>query len=81
MLRTILSASSYLQPERERPNMERKYMNSDKAQWKEPEFMTLISEVSGGKNIRSKQAHVLKYKSQSKTQAKPEEPESRSRHW
>jgi len=39
------------------------YMNSDKAQWKEPLFTTLNSEVGGGKNTRSMQAHVLQYKS------------------
>ena len=38
-------------------------MNSDKAQLKEPELTTLFSEVNGGTNIHSKQAHVLQYKS------------------
>jgi len=51
--------------------MERKYMNSDKAQWNEPELTTLISEVGSGKNIQSKQAHVPQYKSQSKTTRSP----------
>jgi len=32
--------SGHLQHERERPDMERKYMNSDKAQRKEPELAT-----------------------------------------
>ena len=31
--------------------MERKYMNPDKAQWKEPELTILISEVGGGTNM------------------------------
>jgi len=31
--------------------MKRKYMNSDKVQWKEPELTTFISEVGGGANI------------------------------
>jgi len=29
--------------------MKRKYMNTDNAQWKEPELTTLISEVGVGK--------------------------------
>jgi len=37
-------------------------MNSDKAQWKETEIRVLISEVSGGPNVESKQAHVLQHK-------------------
>jgi len=51
LLRTIFFDSGHLQHERERPDMERKYMNTDKGQWKEPEFTTLISEVGGGRNI------------------------------
>jgi len=51
LLRTILFYSGHLQQERERADMERKYMNSDKAQWKEPEFATFFSEVDGGTNI------------------------------
>jgi len=42
--------------------MKRKYMNTDKTQWKEPELTTLISEVGGGTNMQSKPAHVLHYK-------------------
>jgi len=38
--------------------MKRKYMNTDNAQWKEPELTTLISEVGGGTNM---QARVLQY--------------------
>jgi len=34
-------------------------MNSHKTQCKEPELTNLISEVGGGTNIQSKQAHVL----------------------
>jgi len=48
--------------EREKPDMERKYVSSDMAQRKEPELTNLISEVGGGTNIQSKQAH-LQYKS------------------
>jgi len=40
-------------------NIKRKYMNTDNAQWKEPELTTLISEVGGGTNM---QARVLQYK-------------------
>jgi len=39
-LRTILFYSGHLQHDRERPDMERKYMNSDKSQRKEPELTT-----------------------------------------
>jgi len=39
-LLTIFFHSGYLQHERERPDMERKYMNSDKAQVTEPESIT-----------------------------------------
>jgi len=46
--------------------MERKYMNSDKGHWKEPELTTLVSEVDGDTNIQSKQARVLQSKSQPK---------------
>jgi len=41
--------------------MKQKYMNTYKAQWKEPELTTLISEVGGGAYVQSKQAHVLQY--------------------
>ena len=43
-------------------NMKRKYMNTDNAQWKEPELTTLISEVGGSTNMQSMQARVLQYK-------------------
>jgi len=39
--------------------MKQKYMNNDKAQWKEPKLTTLISEVGGGTNMQNKQAHIL----------------------
>jgi len=42
--------------------MKRKYMNTDNAQWEEPELTTLISEVSGSTNMQSMQARVLQYK-------------------
>jgi len=42
--------------------MKRKYMNTDKAQWKELELTTIISEVGGGTNMQSKQARILQYK-------------------
>jgi len=40
LLRTMLFYSGRLQHERERPDMERKYMNSDKVQRKEPVLTT-----------------------------------------
>jgi len=43
--------------------MQWKYMNSDKAQWKEPELTALISEVGGGPDIQSRQAQFLQCKS------------------
>ena len=43
-------------------NMKRKYMNTDNAQWKEPELTNLISEVGGSTNMQSMQARVLQYK-------------------
>jgi len=52
--------------------MKRKYMNTDKAQWKKPELTTLISEVGGGTNMQSMQARVLQYKAWSKTRVNPE---------
>jgi len=59
--------------------MERKYMNSNKVQSKESELVTYWSGTLGdGTNIQSKQACVIRYKSQSKTRAKPEEPVCRS---
>ena len=42
--------------------MKRKHMNTDNAQWKEPELTTLISEVGGSTNMQSMQARVLQYK-------------------
>ena len=42
--------------------MKQKYMNTDKAQWKEPELTTLISEVGGRTNMQSMQARVLQCK-------------------
>jgi len=41
--------------------MKRKYMNTDKTQWKEPK-LTLISEVGGVTNMQSTPARVLHYK-------------------
>jgi len=38
--RTVLFYSGHLQHERERPNMERRYINSDKTQRREPELTT-----------------------------------------
>jgi len=42
--------------------MKRKYLNTDNAQWKEPDLTTLISEVGGGTHMQSKQACFLQYK-------------------
>ena len=60
-----------------RPDLQRKYMNTDKARLKEPEWTTLISEVGSGTNVQVKQVHVLQYQLYSKTRA---EPECRIRH-
>jgi len=43
--------------------MERKCMNSDNAQGKEPDLTTFISEVGDGTNKQRKQARVLQCKS------------------
>jgi len=43
-IRTIFLDSDHLQHERERPDMKRKYMNSDKAQRKEPELTSFFSQ-------------------------------------
>ena len=59
----IFCDSRHLQNEHKRPDMKRKYMNTDKAHWKEPKLTTLISEVDCGTNIQSRQAHVVRYKS------------------
>jgi len=48
LLRTILFCSGHLQHERERPEMERKEMNSDKAKRKERELTTQWSGTVGG---------------------------------
>jgi len=40
LLRTILFCSGHLQHKRERPDMKRKYINSDKVQRKKPELTT-----------------------------------------
>jgi len=42
--------------------MKRTYMNTDNAQWKEPELTTLISEMGGSTNMQNMQARVLQYK-------------------
>jgi len=48
-------------------------MNTDNAQWKEPELTTLISEVGGSTNMQSiMQARVLQYKAWSKARVDPE---------
>ena len=52
LLRTMFY-SGHLQHERKRPDIERKSMNSDKAQWKESELTTLISEPCRGTNIKA----------------------------
>jgi len=42
--------------------MKRKYMNTEKTQWKKPELTTLICEVGDGTNMQSKQSRVPQYK-------------------
>ena len=52
--------------------MKRKYMNTDKTQWKEPELTTLTGEMGGSTNMQSMQDRVLQYKAQSKARVDPE---------
>ena len=47
-------------------------MNTDNAQWKEPELTTLMSEVGVSTNMQSMQARVLQYKASSKARVDPE---------
>jgi len=61
LLRTIVFDLGHLQHECESADMERKYLNSDKAQWIDPMLTTLISEVGGDTNIQSNQACILQY--------------------
>jgi len=56
----------------QKANMKQKYMNIDRAQCKEPELTTLISEVGGSTNMQSMQARVLQYKAYSKARVDPE---------
>jgi len=55
--------SGHLQHEHKRPDMEQKYMNSNRAQRKEPELTIWSGTVGGGTNVQSKQLRVLRYKS------------------
>jgi len=41
--------------------MERKYLNSNKAQRIDPKLTTIISEMRGATNIQSNQACILQY--------------------
>ena len=50
----FIALHTCLQHERERPDMERKYMNSDNAQWKDPKLTTLV--CSGWRHKYTKQA-------------------------
>jgi len=50
----FIALHTCLQHERERPDMERKYMNSDNAQWKDPKLTTLM--CSGWRHKYTKQA-------------------------
>jgi len=72
----IFCDSDHLQNKHEMPDMKRKYMNTDKVQWKEPELTTLVGEVVGGTNIQNKQAHVLHYVKRNRRLGL-----SPSRHW
>jgi len=54
LLRMIVFDWGHLRNERARPDVERKYMDTDKVRCKEPELTTLIREVGGGTNIQSK---------------------------
>ena len=51
LLQKILFYSGHLQRDRERSDMKRKYMNTDKARLKDPELTTLFNEVGCGTNI------------------------------
>jgi len=63
--RTLATNDSFdsgrLQHERERPDMERKYLNSDKAQSIDLKLTTIISEMPGATNIQSNQVCILLY--------------------
>jgi len=61
LLRTLVFDSGNLQHECERSDMERKYLNSDQAQWIDPKLTTSISEVGGGTNVQNNQACILQY--------------------
>jgi len=61
LLRTIVFDSGHLQHECQRPDMERKYFNSNKAQCIDPKLATIISGVCGGTNTLSNQACILQY--------------------
>jgi len=50
-----------VQHERERPDMERKYMNINKAQSKKLELTNLINEVGGSTNILYKASKLALY--------------------
>jgi len=68
LLPTTVFDSGHLQHECERPDMERKYLNNNKAQHIDPKLTTIFSEMCGTTNIQSSQACILQYyKSQSKT--------------
>jgi len=58
---TIVFDSGHLQHERERPDMERKYLNSNKAQRIDPKVTLIISEMCGATNIQSNQPCILQY--------------------
>jgi len=75
LLLTTVFDSGHLQHECERTDMERKYLNSNKAQCVDPKLTTIISEGCGGTNIQCNQACILQYyKSKSKTLAQLETP-------
>jgi len=61
VLLTIRFDVGHLQHESKRPDTERKYLNSDKAQCRDPKLTTIISEVCGGTSIQSNQACILQY--------------------
>jgi len=64
LLRTIVFDLGHLQQEGERPDMERKYLNNNKAQRIDPKLTTIISEMFSATNIQSNQACILQdYKS------------------
>jgi len=61
LLLMIVFYSGHLQHEGETPDMERKHLNSNKAQRIHTKLTTIISEMCGAANKQSNQACILQY--------------------